>query len=149
MTDRREQVLAQLVVLLGQIAGITLAARNLDEITEVGAGQVLAVLYDGDELAHDNPRARGSSGNVIYMTPEIIISLGEVPETVGTTTNEWRAKLIKKILFDPILPTICGMSPHGAVRYMGCSTSLHPGRAAQVMLTAHFEIGYSLIPTEL
>jgi hypothetical protein len=149
MTDRREQVLAQLVVLLGQIPGITLAARNLDEITELGAGQALAVLYDGDENAHDNPRARGTAGNVVYMLPEIIVTLGEVPETIGTTTNEWRAKLIKKILFDPTLPTICGMSPHSAVRYVGCLTSLHPGRAAQVMLTATFEIGYSLVPTEL
>jgi hypothetical protein len=150
-TDNRELILAQLAVLLGQIDGVTVAARNLEEISEVPPGGAIAVLYDGDELATDNVRAIGGVGNVVHMTPEIVLSLGEVPETVGTSTNEWRAKLLKKILLDPTLANLSAkdIDRNCGPRYLGCSTSLHPGRATQVMLTAHFTIGYPFVPTAL
>jgi hypothetical protein len=146
-TDNREIILAQLAILLGQIDGITVAARNLEEISEVPPGGAIAVLYDGDEVAADNPKAIGGVGNIIHMTPQIIISLGEVPETIGTSTNAWRTKLLKKVLLDTTLMTLCGNDRHSGPRYLGCETSLHPGRATQVMLTAHFTIGYPFVPT--
>jgi hypothetical protein len=148
-TDNREAILAQLAVLLGQIDGITVAARNLEEISEVPPGGAIAVLYDGDEIAADNPKAIGGVGNIVHMTPEIVISLGEVPETVGTSTNAWRIKLLKKVLLDTTLMTLCGGGRHGGPRYLGCSTSLHPGRATQVMLTVQFSVGYEFVPTAL
>jgi hypothetical protein len=150
-TDNRELILAQLAVLLGQIDGITVVGRNLEEVSEVPPGGAIAVLFDGDEAATDNVRAIGGVGNVVHMTPEIQISLGEVPETVGTSTNQWRAKLLKKILLDPTLANLSAkdIDRNCGPRYLGCETTLHPGRATQVTLTAHFTIGYPFVPTAL
>lgn len=147
MADRRELILAQLLTLLGELDGIETAARNLDEMDELRLPA--AVLFDGDELAAENLRAIGKAGNIVHMTPEIVVALSEVPETVGTSTSAWRAKLLNKVLTDDTLTTLCGSHPHAGARYVGCSTSLHPGRAAQVMLTAHFSIGYALNPSDL
>jgi hypothetical protein len=150
-TDNRELILAQLAVLLGQIDGITVAARNLEEITEVAPGGAIAVLYDGDEEATDNVRAIGGVGNVVHMMPVIQISLGEVPETVGTSTNAWRVKLLKKVLLDPTLKALSAqdIDRNCGPRYLGCTTGLHPGRATQVILTVNFTIGYPFVPTAL
>ena len=108
-----------------------------------------AVLFDGDELSADNPRAIGSAGNIVYMTPEIVLALSEVPEIIGTSTNVWRGKLLKQVLFDATLATLCGSAVHAGARYLGCSSSLHPGRSSQVQLTIHFSIGYAFRPSEL
>jgi hypothetical protein len=147
MADRRELILAQILTLLGELDGIETAARNLDEMDELRLPA--AVLFDGDEVAAENLRATGASGNIVHMTPEIVIALSEVPETIGTTTNAWRARLLSKILLDSTLLALCGSHPHRGARYLGCASSLHAGRAAQVMLTVHFSIAYALNPSDL
>jgi len=85
----------------------------------------------------------------MYANPQIVISHQDVPESVGTTTNQYRAALIRTLCLDEALLELCGNFPNRGIRYMGCTTSLVPGRAEQVNLIAHFNIGYQLTPGEL
>lgn len=146
--DLREQILARMATVIAtNVAGIESAARNLDQQSEIKTPAI--VLYDGDEEAFDNPRATGGSPNVVHMLPIIALSLGDVPENVGTTTNEWRAKVLKAVLLDSDLETLCGRVPNAGVRYLGCTTSLTQGRTSQVEMIFNFSVAYPFKPLSL
>ena len=145
MTDRREAIMVRITELLATLGAETLA-RNLDEVSDLKLPAI--ILYDGDEDASDTMRANGGGG-VMYAAPQIVITLQDVPESVGTTTNGYRARLISAMCLDEALQELCGTFPTRGIKYMGCTTSLVPGRSSQVSLTAHFNIGYQLTPSQL
>src|SRR5215475_12175683 len=127
MTSRREQILARLAVVVGDIAGVEFSARNYDRVSD--SKLPAAIVYDGDEQPFENLRATGARPNVVIMTPAVVISLGEVPENVGTLSNDWLAKVQKAVLFDSEIERISGghsapnnRIPNGGARYMGCTT---------------------------
>jgi hypothetical protein len=76
------------------------------------------------------------------MTPEVLILLGALPESVGTALNELRAKLVKAVLTDAQLATLTG--PNGRVRYVGCSTHLGHGRSMEGSMGVQFAFAYVL-----
>ncbi len=147
MADPREDIMARILVLLGQLSGTELVARNLDEIPETKLPA--AVLYDNDEAALDNPRATSGKPTVVHATPIIVIDLGDVVENVGTLTNEWLASVKRLILLDTTLEGLCGNFSTAGAHYGGAETSLHPGRTMHVVLTINFIIGYHLKPDQL
>jgi len=138
--------MARITELLGTITGVETVARNLDEVSDLKV--TTAILYDGDEEASDTMRANGAGG-IMYASPQVVISVQDVPEAVGTTVNQYRARLVSTICLDETLQELCGTFPTRGIKYMGCSTSLVPGRSSQVSMTAHFTIGYQIIPSEL
>lgn len=144
MADLREAILARLAVVIAGISGIESAARNLDQQSETKLPAI--VLYDGDEEAMESIKF-GSSPTIVTMTPTLALSLGDVPENVGTTTNEWRAKVLKAVLLDATTAALCGAN--GGVRYLGLTTSLSQGRTSQVEIIFNFAINYPLFPTRL
>jgi hypothetical protein len=81
------------------------------------------------------------------MTPEVLILLGAVPETVGSALNALRANLIKAVLTDSQLTAMVG--PNGRVRYAGCSTHLGHGRSMEGFMGVHFAFAYVLRPEQL
>ncbi len=89
------------------------------------------------------------------MTPTIVVSLGDVPENVGTVTNEWLASVQRAVLLDVTIDELSGgrsasrRIPNGGARYIGCTTSLQEGRSAEVNLSVHFSIAYPLVATSL
>jgi hypothetical protein len=145
--SKREEILARLAVIIGDIAGIETAARNLDRNPDTKLPA--ATLYDGDEDAFENLRATGLAPNVINMMPTIVVSLGDVPENIGTVTNEWLAKVQRAILLDESLAALCGRIPNRGARYVASTTSLQEGRSAEVNLSVHFSIAYPFQPTTL
>jgi hypothetical protein len=153
MTSRREMLLARLAVVIGGIQGIETSGRNLDRVAD--SKLPAAILYDGDETAFENLNATGGAANVLSMTPMIVVSLGDVPENVGTVTNEWLAKVQKAVLFDSAIEQISSGTMSGrrrdgrGARYVACTTSLTEGRSSEVNLSVHFSIAYPLIPSEL
>jgi hypothetical protein len=153
MTSRREAILARMAVVIGSISGLETAARNLDRVPDTKLPA--AVMFDGDEESFENLRATGGAVNVVAMTPSVVVSLGEVPENVGTVTNEWLAKVQRAVLFDSELEQLAGgrtaarRIPNGGARYIASTTSLSEGRSSEVNLTVHFSIAYPFNPAEL
>ncbi len=147
MADPREDIMAQLLILLGQMSGMELVARNLDEIPDTKMDSI--VLYDGDEVADDNPRAVGGKPNIVRASPQIIISLGDVPENIGTRKNERLTEVKRLILLDDTLQTLCGEFQTCGAHYAGAETSLKKGRTTTVELSINFIISYHFKPYDL
>ena len=147
MTSRREDILARLAVVIGDMDGIEFSARNLDRIVDTKTPA--AILFDGDEDVFENLRATGAAPNAVNMMPTVVVSLGDVPENVGTVTNEWLAKVQRAVLLDETIQTLCGKMPNRGARYVGCTTSLQEGRTSEVNLSVHFSLTYPFQPTTL
>jgi hypothetical protein len=151
--SRREAILARIAEVIAAIPGIETSGRNVDRVAD--SKLPCAMLFDGDEEAFENLRATGGAANVVNMTPAIVVSLGDVPENVGTVTNEWLAKVQKAILFDSMIEQLAGgrsaplRIPNGGARYVAATTSLAEGRSSEVNLTVHFSIAYPFNPTAL
>src|SRR5262252_1154664 len=133
MASRRENILARLAVIIANLPGIETADRNNDRASD--SKLPAAVLFDGDEQSFENLRATGLAPNVIDMTPTVVVSLGDVPENVGTVTNEWLALVQKAVLGDLIIDELAGGKmqtngrriPNGGARFVGATTSLQEG----------------------
>ena len=147
MTDRREMILARLLVIAKGIDGIAAAFRNRDEISEKQRPAI--VILDADEAADDSdPSGRPSrSPRRVAMTPEIYILLGSKPEDLGTAINALRARLVTAVLTDDQLISLVGSN--GDIRYEGCATALARGRSMEGEMGVSFSFAYVLRPQEL
>ncbi len=149
MTSKREDILARITIVIGAMSGVEFSGRNMDRAADTKLPA--AILFDGDEDVFENLKATGGAVNVVNMTPTIVVSLGDVPESVGTVTNEWLAKVQRAVLLDVTIDELSGgrsaarRIPNGGARYIGCTTSLQEGRSAEVNLSVHFSIAYPLV----
>ncbi len=147
MTSKREDILARVTVVIAAMSGVEFSGRNMDRAADTKLPA--AILFDGDEDVFENLRATGAAPNAVNMTPTVVISLGDVPENIGTVTNEWLAKVQRAVLLDADIQTLCGKMPNCGARYIGCTTSLQEGRSAEVNLSVHLSLTYPLQPTTL
>ncbi len=145
--------MARLALIVGAMDGVEFSGRNMDRVADTKLPA--AIVFDGDEDPFENLKATGGAVNVVNMLPTVVISLGDVPENVGTVTNEWLAKVQRAVLLDVTIDELSGgrsasrRIPNGGARYAGCTTSLQEGRSAEVNLSIHFSIAYPFQPTEL
>lgn len=147
MTDKREDILARLLVACGAVDGIQKAARNVDALSE--PTRPAAIILDGDEQAVEgDPLGRPeASPRRIEMTPEIHVLLAGQPAEAGTSVNAMRAGIIKAVLTDSELADIVGANGH--IRYEGTVTEFGPGRTLQARMRLAFTFTYILIPAAL
>ncbi len=146
--DKREGILQRLVAVAAGIASVKTAVRNQDELSEHKRPAI--AVFDSDESvdeAIDRQDHLGRAPNLVVMTPEVLILLGGVPQTVGTTLNTLRASLVKAVLTDAQLTALTG--PNGRVRYVGCSTHIGHGRSMEGSMAVHFSFAYVLRPEQL
>lgn len=146
--DRREQILARLLVIAGAIPGIANAVRNKPGLNENDLDAI--VIYDGDEQGDErdpeNTRPTNAPRRVI-MQPTIEISAAGAPETIGTSINGYRANLIKKICSDTTLISLC--IDRTGIRYLGCNTGAGLGSTLEANMVLNFTFAYRLFPDEL
>ena len=150
MADKREQILARLLVLAAGLEGIVTAVRNEPLVDEM-LFPVVQIL-DADETSEDRDPPMSGRGLAVGaqrvgMTPEIYITLGAAPEAVGTAINVLRGRLIKAVLEDAELRTLTG--PNGGIRYEGCATGLSRGRTLEGEMGVSFTFTYLLKTSDL
>lgn len=146
--DKREAILAQLLVVATSIDGIVKATRNKKAISEDQRPAIQ--IFDADEEADEREVGRsrpGNAPNLIMMTPEIFLVLGSATETVGADLNSFRAKIIKAITSDDQLRNLVGSN--GEIRYKGCATGLSQGRMMEGEMGIRIDFTYVLNPAEL
>jgi hypothetical protein len=146
MTDRRELILSRLLAIATAIPGVNVAARNRlsPDDTDLPAVTIL----EGDETAEEtDPEARPANApRQVTMVPEIVIAIGDNPETLGTSINAMRAALYKAITNDA---TLLGLVVNGRrIRYIGAGTELGYGRTMEGTMAMRFAFTYLLIPSE-
>lgn len=145
--DRREDILARLLVITSGISGVTRAYRNKDEIPETSRPAI--VILDGDEAANDGDpdRRPATAPRRITMTPEIYILLAGTPAEVGTDINLIRARFVHAVMTDA---TLIALTLDGVgIRYEGCATGLARGRSMEGEMGLSFGFTYVLRPAEL
>lgn len=146
--DKREQILVRLLAVLKGIVGVAEVYRNKDEVPE--AAKPAIVLLDGNEATDvDPPSNRPPSAAVrLTMTPEVFIFIDSPDhEAIGTSINDWRAKIIWAVLHDAQLLALVGTN--GKLRYVGCETATARGRRIEGQLLLKFEPVYVLRPQDL
>ena len=142
--SRREDILARLVEVCGEIDGVVLVARNRDELSDRQRPAI--VILDADEVAVEGDRKRPGP-QIISMTPEIYILLSGDPEDIGTDLNTLLVAVQKAILTDTELNELTG--PNGSIRYDGCATGLARGRSMEGEMGVSLSFNYPFDPSKL
>jgi len=145
--DRREEILARLVVIAETIPGITRAARNRQDVS--GAARPAIIVTDGHEVCQPPPNGSRptTAPSLVDMTPEIVILYSAKAEDVGTGINALRLALIKAILGDTDLQNSTGTN--GFIRYDGMLNELTRAKDVAAETNVNFTLSYPLIVSEL
>jgi hypothetical protein len=154
MTDRREAILAQLLVIATAAPGVTTAARNRMTPTDQESPSI--IIYDGDEEVmetSDRPgeiRRPAAKPRIVAMAPTIEVSLGASAATAGTLVNAIRAYLFKTIIQDPTLAglvigdTATPTNIARGIHYLGATMGSDLGRSLQANMVLNFAFTYVL-----
>lgn len=151
MTDRREAILAQLLVIATTTPGVKTAARNRDAPSDEELPAI--IIYDGDEATLETDDAPGdlrrpsAKPRRVAMTATLEISLGAQPEDVGTDVNVLRAYMIRTILQDATLLSL--VQDGKGIHYLGASMGSDLGRALQANMILNFAFTYLLSVSDL
>lgn len=156
MRDRREEILARLLVILGT-GSLSLGStwRNRGNLDALPSDQYPAgVTLDGDEERHSEPYGvikPDMPFTLFTLLPQIFI----VPEPTKTVTNEGigplmsglRIKVIDLFTSDQIIKSILGED--GQIEYLRCSTDMKTGHPMRGGMQFDFAYTYLLDPEEL
>lgn len=147
MTDRREQILARLTVVAKSVSGISVF-RNRDAIPE-NERPAIAILDAHEEarMSAIDTGLRNKGINIVTMMPEVYILTSSEAETVGKSINTIRVNLIKAVVLDSALLTLCGTN--GRIDYLGCETQFATGRKINGDMSIKFSFSYPVLPSEL
>lgn len=146
MIDRREEILARLRIIIEDVPGVREVARNREDIS--AARRPAIILHDAAESSSGlNARPRFAPNDMIVLTPQIFILLGERTEVVGSKISEFRDPLIKLIYTDAILKDL--VSSQGDIHYTGCGLDTTQGENREARLEVSFEFTYPLKMAEL
>lgn len=147
--DRRELILDRLKTIYGTVDGIKNSYRNRLDVPE---SQLPALtILDADELVEDQApdgigRRAGLAPIVVTMTPESYIIGAAKSDKIGSDLNVFRIKLIKAVLGDETLLSLC---KDGDIRYMGFATGLAAGRSMEGEAGISFQFRYVIRPSKL
>lgn len=147
MADRREDILARLLVIASGIEGVKTARRNEISVSERSRPGI--VILDADEVVESPATGSGKPArapSIVSMTPEVVIQLADQSEDVGTQLNLYRMRWLSAVLNDAALLGLVG--PNGEVRYEGCATGLSRGRSMEGEMGIAIAFLYPLKPSE-
>lgn len=147
MPDSREQILARLVEIAGNVDGVKAVFRN---VTRFDAATLPAVaVLEGDEEADEEDKILRTTmiPRRVRMVPQLVVAVGDVPEDVGTSLNTLRARLLVAVLSDEQLLALTINSL--GIRYVSTQSDLALGRQMVGQFAMSFRISYWLNPAEL
>jgi hypothetical protein len=147
--DKREAILARLLVVLDAVEGVETVVRNRGEIP---ADKRPAIeLWDGDEKADAAAFNKGRPAyapNLMAMTPGLYLVLASInPDTIGTELNALRASVIKAVLEDTTLKNLTGAS--GDMYLSELLTDLNRAMDMKGEMFLGFTFKYALDPRQL
>lgn len=150
--DRREEILARLLEILGTISLVQVVVRNRGELPS--AKRPAIVLLDGDEVARESvPQQRGRltlAPNLVDLTPEIYAIMDQrepANDRIGEDMNALRVEIIRTISTDATLASILGSN--GEIKYEGCITDMASGRSMEGQMHIRMTFTYALRVSDL
>lgn len=151
MIDRREAILARLMEIFSEVPGIKTAARNREDVSGGKSTRPAIIMHDGAESTSGlNNRPLRSPHDMMVLTPQIFILLGDRSSVVGTDVSQYRSTLIPIIYGDSILRNLIGGGRGaGDIHYTGCGLDTTTGETREARLEVNFEFTYTLDINEL
>lgn len=147
MTDRREAILERLVEIAEDLGTFATVGRNIADLPDEALPAL--ILMDGDEEADDQVKQKGRPAhgpNIVRMTPSLHAVVSGSAGELGPAMNDIRAKLIREILFDNTLTTLCH---NGQMSYDACATGMFgDGERLIAEIGVSFTFEYVLRPSE-
>jgi len=144
MIDKREQILARILVTLGTVQVGVKAHRNRTDVPE--SQRPCFLLFDGDEEASPQDATRHAQFfRRVTLGPEIWILLGAT-EGVGSQLNALRVKILNALLFDT---TLKDLLLDDEIVYEGCHSALEEGRRIEGSMVVRIAFTYLLRPSDL
>jgi len=106
----------------------------------------IAVL-EGDEEANDDDKIIRTTliPRRVYMSPQLVIAIGDDSEAIGTRLNALKWSLQLAVLSDEELLAMTINSL--GVKYMGMTSALALGRQMQGQMALNFRISYWMNPS--
>jgi hypothetical protein len=160
--DAREAIMSRLLVLLAGIPEVNVA-RNQIILGDVDRDQIS--LLEGSEEASDREPVNlpADAPLVIYMYPQIVLSVFAAASEIGPKLSNLRGKIIKAITTDTTLTDLTVKSrgiSYGrntrikigtsfSIRPVGLSTELAVGQATWGQMFLNFKFAYVLRLDEL
>jgi hypothetical protein len=140
MADPREAIMARLLELMKLVVTPDNVFRNKIEVAE--ARRPAIVCLDSDETRDQTLDASGrnrppTAPVIMVFNPEVFILVQEKEENVGTALNSWRAQIVKAVMKDATLKSLCH-----EIRYDGFITALAAGRTMEGQGRVHFSFLY-------
>jgi hypothetical protein len=149
--DIREAILVRLVAVLSALPApfdALEAYRNRSDDLSPDLKPAI-VIFDGDEHVEDvgeGPRVQQFGDVLARMRPQIVLSVGEYPDDVGTKLNALRGAVYKAIFTDSALRAL--VTRTGAILYHGSENQLFLGREMIGDMALHFAFVYPLAPSD-
>lgn len=150
IADPREQILARVAFLLGEISG-TKVYRNTLRIPDerLKSGPAISIL-DGDETPDDSSQGKGRPARgplVMTMRPEIYgFVQNDDPNGPGPALSALRAGVLRSLMNDQTLLSLC---KDGDIRYEGYTSGLAQGRSMDGECAIGIAFVYVLRPAGL
>ncbi len=147
MVDKREDIIARLVVICAAVTGIKSASRNQTNIADTKLPAV--VIFDSNEEGEENdPERRAPNAfRRVGMSPQIMLLVQADTADLGTTQNGFRAAILKAIMTDETLTNLT--HDRAGIRYDGCESGLARGRKMEGQMILKFTFNYVLNANEL
>ena len=165
MTDKREMILTQMLLLLGTVtdSNSSLPLNIFRNRAEIPADKLPAVvLLDGKENVKYPKMAYGKGGSsytpggasiptVYDLHPQVFIILKPRDDIqnvgVGEELSGLRMQVLKVIIQDGDLRTLVGSN--GEINYLGHITDLQTGSTVLGQMQLNFQLSYVLDPNDL
>ena len=145
--DRRESILAQLLVVLQGITDFAAVYRNRPMNASTVLRPALFLLDAHESRDPDQGKVWQSKGiTMMRMTPEIYVSLAAAPEDVGTTLNGLRISILNAVFADPTLQSL--LTDNGEILFDGTATALTMGSGVEGEMALSLTFLYPVIPAE-
>jgi hypothetical protein len=145
--DRREQILAQLLVVIQGISDFAAVYRNRPMNAQTALRPACFIMDAHESRDQEQGHVWRSQGiTLMRMTPEIYVSLAAAPEDVGETLNGLRAQILKAVFSDDTLQSL--LTENGQILLDGTATALTMGSGVEGEMAISMTFLYPVIPSE-
>jgi len=157
VTDRREDILARIRVILETIPGLAVGAggqvrgvgRNRDDVSLTA--RPIAILRDGNEerVPMEGRGPRRSAQQMMLMHPQIFVNAGALTEELGPLMSGFRLAIVNAICDDPtLIDLVGGERGNGDITYEGLVFDSTAGEKREGLMDLNFTLRYPFIRQE-
>lgn len=143
MADAREEILSRMQAALSEAGGFSVKRMDVSFAAE---DLPAVMLLDGGESTQVKA---AFSTSPKPMTMHLVVALFVQGETLGPALNILRAQVIKALLYDAELATLCDKGSRDKIDYQGCETGNELAETLHADMTLNFDLTYIFNPALL